>query len=76
MGEVVSAETVKQKFMPMLQTMHKDPVANVRLNVAKTLQALQKQIKQLKENQDHTRQILKNLSTDKDIDVKHFAERA
>lgn len=51
LAENISADTMKAKFMPVLQQMYKDPVANVRLNVAKTLQALQKQVKSNKDNQ-------------------------
>lgn len=38
----MSAETVRAEFMPLLEKMHKDPVANVRLNVAKTLESIKK----------------------------------
>ena len=41
----VSLDLAKAKFMPVLQTMHKDPIANVRINVAKTVMALQSHIK-------------------------------
>lgn len=40
LSEHMSPEVIKSKMMPMLVTMHKDPVANVRLNVAKSLQQL------------------------------------
>jgi len=37
LSEVVSMDTLKRQLMPMIVTLHKDPVANVRLNVARTL---------------------------------------
>lgn len=46
LSSVCSSNTVKQKFLPLIQTMQKDPVANVRLNVAKTLHSLQTHTKQ------------------------------
>ena len=50
LAELVSADTVKKIFMPVLLQMHKDPVANIRMNVAKTLQALAVPLKSTKEN--------------------------
>ena len=57
----VSSETVKTSFMPVLTQMHKDPVANVRLNVAKTLQALNSPLKQNKESLEMAKSILNTL---------------
>jgi hypothetical protein len=51
LAELVSADTVKKMFVPVLLQMHKDPVANIRINVAKTIQALAAPLKATKENQ-------------------------
>jgi len=45
LSEVASMDTLKRQLMPMLGTLHKDPVANVRLNVARTLVFYQDKIK-------------------------------
>ncbi len=50
LAELVSADTVKKMFVPVLLQMHKDPVANIRINVAKTIQALAAPLKATKEN--------------------------
>ena len=50
LGDLISAETLKKHFLPVLTAMQKDAVANVRMNVAKTIQSLGPQFKQSKEN--------------------------
>ena len=67
---------VKTKFVPVLAIMAKDPVANVRLNVAKSLQAMKGQIKASKECAEQTKQLLKSLQQDKDTDVAFFTQKA
>ena len=45
LSPVLSADVIKRMFLPVLITLSQDPVPNVRMNVAKTIQAMQTQIK-------------------------------
>ena len=56
--------------------MAKDPVANVRLNVAKTALAIKTHIKANKDSAEQVKQILKTMQQDKDTDVVFFAQKA
>ena len=76
LADSVSIESVRTKFMPMLSSLQKDPVANVRLNVAKTLSALSTTVKQNKESAEQAKLILKSLQLDKDRDVTFYAQKA
>ena len=76
LADSVSVDTVKTKFMPMLSSLQKDPVANVRLNVAKTLSALSTTVKQNKDSTEQAKLILKSLQADKDRDVTFYAQKA
>jgi serine/threonine-protein phosphatase 2A regulatory subunit A len=49
LAEQLNFEIIKRSFLPVLQTMQKDPVANVRMNVAKTIEAI---LPALKGNKD------------------------
>lgn len=42
LGEVVSLQVVKKSFVPALQAMSKDPIPNIRMNVAKAILKLRK----------------------------------
>jgi serine/threonine-protein phosphatase 2A regulatory subunit A len=37
LSKILAPEVVKKSFVPVLQTMSKDPIPNIRLNVAKTI---------------------------------------
>ena len=37
LSKVLAPEVVKKSFVPVLQMMSKDPIPNIRLNVAKTI---------------------------------------
>jgi len=52
-----------------------DPVANVRFNVAKTLQKLSPFLDQPAID-EHVKPLLEKLNTDTDVDVKYFASEA
>ena len=45
LAPVMNADIIKRMFLPVLVTMAQDPVPNIRMNVAKTLQQMQPQIK-------------------------------
>ena len=38
LAHILTPQTVQEHVVPLLMAMHKDPVANIRLNVAKTLE--------------------------------------
>lgn len=76
LGDQLEKETVKVHFLPVLQTMQKDPVANVRMNVGKTSLALLPCLKGSKDLTDQVRHILRTLATDPDADVVYFAQKA
>jgi hypothetical protein len=40
MADILSADIVKAHFLPVLKVLARDKVANVRMNVAKSIQAL------------------------------------
>jgi len=74
------AETVSQVFLvehliPMLVKMAKDPVPNVRVNVAKTIQNMHKNCPEGHRNslKEHLLPCAETLSADEDPDVKFFA---
>lgn len=37
---VVNQDVIKKMFMPVVMTLASDPIANIRMNVAKTIQAI------------------------------------
>ncbi|KAK0181445.1 hypothetical protein PV327_003732 [Microctonus hyperodae] len=75
LAEVCGQEITTKIMLPTVLAMANDNVANVRFNVAKTLQrigpflepnAVQAQVKP----------VLDKLNTDSDVDVKYFASEA
>jgi hypothetical protein len=48
-AEQLTHDTIKRFFLPVLQAMQKDPVANVRMNVSKTIDKMLPAIKNSKE---------------------------
>ena len=43
-GQTMPPDLIKKLFLPVLQTMAKDKVANIRMNVAKTVQSLNQKV--------------------------------
>ena len=40
LAPALNAETIRKMFVPVMVTLAKDPVANIRMNVAKTLKGM------------------------------------
>jgi len=72
---MVGPEVVNSTFLPLILRMAKDPVPNIRFNVARTLHAL---IPTLDSNvvQNQVKPALSKLFDDSDKDVKFFASQA
>lgn len=75
LADVVGADVIKRLFLPTIKTLAADPVANVRFNVAKTLQKISPFLDQPSIDSD-VKPILEQLNTDSDVDVKYFASEA
>ena len=45
MSEILTGDIVKAHFLPVLQALSKDKVANIRMNVAKSIQTLGSHLK-------------------------------
>lgn len=75
LADVVGADIIKRLFVPTIKTLGADPVANVRFNVAKTLQKISPFLDQPAID-EHVKPILDQLNTDADVDVKYFASEA
>lgn len=73
---MITSETVVKMINPVLLTMFKDPVPNIRMNVAKSISAIAPQINQSKESIDTSKTILNKLVKDDDKDVSYFAGKA
>jgi serine/threonine-protein phosphatase 2A regulatory subunit A len=79
MADVVPGETVKVHFLPVLTTLSKDRVANIRMNVAKSIQAMLPHLKGQPANQETLekfKSILQELIKDEDTDVKYYSQKA
>jgi len=75
LAEVVGAEVLSESMLPLLLRLSKDPVPNIRFNVAKVLRVVVPLIgKELADSR--VRPILKDLAEDEDVDVKYFANIA
>uniref|UniRef100_A0A336M5T6 Protein phosphatase PP2A regulatory subunit A n=1 Tax=Culicoides sonorensis TaxID=179676 RepID=A0A336M5T6_CULSO len=75
LADVCGADQIKRLFLPTIKVLSTDPVANVRFNVAKTLQKLSPFLDQATIDGE-IKPILEKLNTDTDVDVKHFASEA
>lgn len=75
MAEVCGPEITTKVMLPTVLTMATDNVANVRFNVAKTLQRIGPFLEQ-SAVQSQVKPILDKLNTDSDVDVKYFASEA
>ncbi|CRL01713.1 CLUMA_CG014929, isoform A [Clunio marinus] len=75
LADVVGADAIKRLFLPTIKTLAGDAVANVRFNVAKTLQKISPFLDQATIDAE-VKPILEQLNTDADVDVKYFASEA
>jgi serine/threonine-protein phosphatase 2A regulatory subunit A len=75
LADVVGADVIKRLFLPTIKTLAADQVANVRFNVAKTLQKISPFLDQASIEAE-VKPILEQLNTDTDVDVKYFASEA
>ncbi|XP_049533428.1 serine/threonine-protein phosphatase PP2A 65 kDa regulatory subunit isoform X2 [Anopheles darlingi] len=75
LADVCDADIIERLFLPTIKVLSTDPVANVRFNVAKTLQKLSPFLDQAAID-EHVKPILEKLNTDTDVDVKYFASEA
>jgi len=75
LAEVVGAEILTESMLPLLLRLSKDPVPNIRFNVAKVLRVVIPLVgKDVTESR--VKPILRTLTEDEDIDVKYFANLA
>ena len=49
LADQMTSEVIKKQFLPVLVTMQKDPVPNIRMNIAKTIMQISPQVKSNKE---------------------------
>lgn len=75
LADVVGADVIKRLFLPTIKTLSGDQVANVRFNVAKTLQKISPFLDQATIEAE-LKPILEQLNGDVDVDVKYFASEA
>lgn len=75
LADVVGADVIKRLFLPTIKTLAADGVANVRFNVAKTLQKISPFLDQATIDAE-VKPILEQLNGDSDVDVKYFASEA
>jgi len=76
MAPVLSTDLIKTHFLPVMQSLSHDPVANVRMNVCKTVTGIAAKVKGTGDLETKVKVILKELSNDADFDVKFYAQRA
>ncbi|KAG1659291.1 Serine/threonine-protein phosphatase 2A regulatory subunit A alpha isoform [Nymphon striatum] len=75
LAEVCGADITLKQMLPTVLTLAQDNVANVRFNVAKTLQKIGNILDKLT-LQGQVKPCLDKLNTDSDVDVKFFASEA
>eukprot|EP00057_Strongylocentrotus_purpuratus_P007987 XP_011662461.1 PREDICTED: serine/threonine-protein phosphatase 2A 65 kDa regulatory subunit A alpha isoform isoform X3 [Strongylocentrotus purpuratus] len=73
--DVVTPEVLSREMLPIINSLAEDAVANVRFNVAKTLQKMGPFI-EASLCQTQSSQCLDKLNTDTDVDVKFYAQEA
>lgn len=80
MAEALTPMMVKDSILPTITELSKDPIPNIRFNVAKSLESL---IPLLKKDADTAELVdssvkptLEKLRTDQDVDVRFFATKA
>lgn len=75
LAEVCGNDITTKLFLPTVLLLAADPVANVRFNVAKTLQKIS-QFLDGSVIDGQVKPTLEKLNGDSDVDVKHFASEA
>lgn len=73
---MVGSDVIVQHILPMVLEMSRDSVANVRFNVAKTLDLLMKHVSDKNVVNTQIIPVLNSLNEDSDRDVKYFAQKA
>lgn len=80
MAKALPPVSVKESILPTIVEMSKDPIPNIRFNVAKSLESMIPLLKKDPSTAElvnsTVKSTLENLSTDQDVDVKFFATRA
>lgn len=80
MAEALTSNMIKDSILPTIVEMSKDPIPNIRFNVAKSLESLTPLLKKDPETATlittSVQPTLEKLGTDEDGDVKFFATRA
>mmetsp|Transcript_69013 Transcript_69013/g.224993 ORF Transcript_69013/g.224993 Transcript_69013/m.224993 type:complete len:597 (-) Transcript_69013:110-1900(-) len=76
LAEVVSPPFLEKHHVPMVVKMADDPVPNVRVNVAKTMQVVLRHMPGSSAGKDTLMPALRRLVADSDPDVRFFAQRA
>jgi serine/threonine-protein phosphatase 2A regulatory subunit A len=71
---VVSEAFLNEIMFPCLIALGQDPVPNIKFNVAKTIDSLSDKLSA--ENKERSQELLTELSSDADVDVKFFAQKA
>uniref|UniRef100_A0A674NNF5 Protein phosphatase 2, regulatory subunit A, beta b n=1 Tax=Takifugu rubripes TaxID=31033 RepID=A0A674NNF5_TAKRU len=75
LSEACGQEITTKQMLPVVLKMANDQVANVRFNVAKSLQKIGPVLESLA-LQTEVKPVLEKLTTDTDMDVKYFAQEA
>uniref|UniRef100_A0A672HS30 Serine/threonine-protein phosphatase 2A 65 kDa regulatory subunit A beta isoform n=1 Tax=Salarias fasciatus TaxID=181472 RepID=A0A672HS30_SALFA len=73
LSETCGDEIITKQMLPVVLKMSNDQVANVRFNVAKSLQKIGPKIEK---GYAEVKPVLEKLATDQDMDVKYFAQEA
>lgn len=76
LAPVVGSEVITTTILPIVTEMSRDGVANVRFNVAKTLELLMAQVSDKSVVSAQIVPVLSTLNEDPDRDVKYFAQKA
>jgi serine/threonine-protein phosphatase 2A regulatory subunit A len=83
LNQVVPSDTIKKLFVPVLQQLAKDNVPNVRMNVSKTIYEIRKKMQDKQmvgpietSVESELLQILNELKSDSDDDVKFYTKKA
>ena len=78
MSDVVGADTIVDKILPVTLSLMNDPIPNIRFNVAKALERMIPILKVANRQtiDAHIKPALEKLASDTDLDVRFFAQRA
>mmetsp|Transcript_48390 Transcript_48390/g.35601 ORF Transcript_48390/g.35601 Transcript_48390/m.35601 type:complete len:102 (-) Transcript_48390:32-337(-) len=76
LAPVLTPDVIRKHFLPVLITLSQDRIANIRLNVAKSLMALLPAVKGQHDLEDKFKSMLAQLGTDQDQDVVYYARHA